>query len=64
MKTMMWAVFFLMLGGCASKPPELLFADGSGRIPVHGARTAVPPPDEVPDAEPAQPKADPATKQS
>lgn len=64
MKTMMWAVFLLLLGGCASKPPELLFADGSDRIPVHSARTAVPPPEAASDAELAQPKADPATKES
>lgn len=63
MKTPMWAVFFLMLGGCASKPPELLFADGSSRIPVRAARADVPPPAAAADAEPAQPQADPATNQ-
>lgn len=42
MKTLMLAVLFLTLGGCASKPPELLFADGSERVPVNDRRAAVP----------------------
>ncbi|NVE00160.1 hypothetical protein [Massilia sp. BJB1822] len=42
MKKLMWAVVVLTLGGCASKPPELLFADGSERVPVNQRHVAAP----------------------
>jgi starvation-inducible outer membrane lipoprotein len=35
---MLVAGLCLMLSACATKPPELLFADGSERVPVNGQR--------------------------
>ncbi|WP_255755040.1 hypothetical protein [Massilia sp. erpn] len=38
-----WAAgLCLMLGACATKPPELLFADGSERVPVNERRVVAP----------------------